>query len=78
MNVGTEAFQDGFWLIGNEGFFSGNPESDLLLGMAGGAIHDQTYAAQSPDAAGRFTGPSSRMTGASPRRSPSTSAWHGI
>ncbi|MGB7745521.1 MAG: hypothetical protein WBL41_22325, partial [Terracidiphilus sp.] len=43
MNVGTEAFQDGFWLIGNEGFFSGNPESDLLLGMAGGAIHDQTY-----------------------------------
>jgi hypothetical protein len=43
MNVGTEAFQDGFWLIGNEGFFSGNPESDLLLGLAGGAIHDQTY-----------------------------------
>ncbi len=43
MNVGTEAFQDGFWLIGNEGYFSGNPESDLLLGMAGGAIHDQTY-----------------------------------
>ena len=43
MNVGTEAFQDGFWLIGNEGFFSDNPESDLLLGMAGGAIHDQTY-----------------------------------
>ena len=43
MNVGTEAFQDGFWLIGNEGYFSGNPESDLLLGMAGGAIHDQTF-----------------------------------
>ncbi len=43
MNVGTEAFQDGFWLIGNEGFFSGSPESDLLLGLAGGAIHDQTY-----------------------------------
>jgi hypothetical protein len=43
MNVGTEAFQDGFWLIGNEGFFSDNPESDLLLGMAGGAIHDQTF-----------------------------------
>jgi Carboxypeptidase regulatory-like domain len=43
MNAGTEAFQDGYWLIGNEGFFSGNPESDLLLGLAGGAIHDQTY-----------------------------------
>ena len=49
MNVGTEAFQDGFWLIGSEGFFSGNsvegapgnPEADLLLGLAGGEIHDQ-------------------------------------
>ncbi len=43
MNVGTEAFQDGFLLIGNEGFFSGSPESDLLLGLAGGAIHDQSF-----------------------------------
>ena len=51
MNVGTEAFQDGFWLVGN-GFnysgnnaanINGNPEADLLLGLTGGAIHDQTY-----------------------------------
>jgi hypothetical protein len=60
MNAGTEAFQDGFWLIGSGGYFSGytcpagspsscvstpgNPEADLLLGITGGAIHDQTYA----------------------------------
>jgi hypothetical protein len=59
MNVGTEAFQDGYWLIGSGGYFSGytcptgspsscistagNPEADLLLGITGGAIHDQTY-----------------------------------
>ena len=49
MNVGTEAFQDGFWLVGTFGNFTGagvapgNPEADLLMGMAGGAIHDQTY-----------------------------------
>jgi hypothetical protein len=51
MNVGTEAFQDGFWLIGNGGNFtglstagvSGNPEADFLLGITGGAIHDQTF-----------------------------------
>jgi len=44
MNVGTEAFQDGFWLVGETGFtFTGNPEADFLLGLTGGAIHDQTY-----------------------------------
>ncbi len=51
MNVGTEAFQDGFWLIGNAGNFTGlgsagiggNPEADFLLGITGGAIHDQTF-----------------------------------
>jgi hypothetical protein len=49
MNVGTEAFQDGFWLIGSGGYFTsygsapGNPEADLLLGITGGAIHDQSY-----------------------------------
>jgi len=51
MNVGTEAFQDGFWLIGNGGNFTGlssanilgNPEADFLLGITGGAIHDQTF-----------------------------------
>ncbi|MGB9028639.1 MAG: carboxypeptidase-like regulatory domain-containing protein [Acidobacteriaceae bacterium] len=49
MNVGTEEFQDGFWLVGTFGDFSGagvapgNSEADLLMGMTGGAIHDQTY-----------------------------------
>jgi hypothetical protein len=44
MNVGTEAFQDGFWLVGETGFtYTGNPEADFLLGLTGGAVHDQTY-----------------------------------
>ena len=49
MNVGSEAFADGFWLVGVLGNFTGNatapgnPEADLLLGLTGGAIHDQTY-----------------------------------
>ncbi len=51
MNVGTEAFQDGFWIVGNGGNFTGssaagvggNPEADLLLGITGLAIHDQTF-----------------------------------
>jgi hypothetical protein len=51
MNVGTEAFQDGFWINGVGGNFtgnsganiSGNSEADFLLGMTGLAIHDQTY-----------------------------------
>ncbi|WP_433983592.1 carboxypeptidase-like regulatory domain-containing protein [Tunturiibacter empetritectus] len=51
MNVGTEAFQDGFWIIGNGGNFSGlssasiggSPQADFLLGITGLAIHDQTF-----------------------------------
>jgi hypothetical protein len=51
MNVGTEAFQDGFWIIGAFGNFTGlnsanilgNPMADFLLGIPGIAIHDQTY-----------------------------------
>ncbi len=49
MNVGTAAFGAGFWLVGTFGNFSGagvapgNPEADLLMGIVGGAIHDQTY-----------------------------------
>ena len=51
MNVGTEAFQDGFWIIGNAGNFTGsssanvggNPAADYLLGITGLAIHDQTF-----------------------------------
>lgn len=60
MNVGTEAFGDGFWIVGNGGNFTGytcptagapancvsvagNPAADLLSGITGLAIHDQTF-----------------------------------
>lgn len=53
MNVGTEAFQDGFWIpaaIGNFSGFasstvnvSGSAEADLLMGLVGVAEHDQTF-----------------------------------
>ncbi len=49
MNVGTEAFQDGFWIVGLFGAFTsvgsapGNTEADLLMGMTGLAVHDQVY-----------------------------------
>jgi hypothetical protein len=43
MNVGTEEFQDGYWLVGGFGDFTGSPVADLLMGIVGGAIHDQTY-----------------------------------
>ncbi|RSL18503.1 carboxypeptidase family protein [Edaphobacter aggregans] len=51
MNVGTEAFQDGFWIIGNGGNFSGlstanipgSPPADFMIGITGLAIHDQTF-----------------------------------
>jgi len=53
MNVGTEAFQDGFWIPGAIGNFTGyasssvnvpgNPEADYLLGLVGVSLHDQTF-----------------------------------
>ena len=58
MNVGAEAFQDGFWIPGAGGNFTGlttkctvqpcatipgNPEADFLLGITGLALHDQTF-----------------------------------
>ena len=49
MNVGAEAFQDGFWIPGVAGNFSGtasvpgNPEADVLMGLLGLAEHDQTF-----------------------------------
>jgi Carboxypeptidase regulatory-like domain len=53
MNVGTEAFQDGFWIPGAIGTFSGysnssttvpgSPEADLVLGLVGVSQHDQTF-----------------------------------
>ena len=41
MNVGAEAFQDGFWIP--LGSFSGNPEADLSLGFVSISEHDQTF-----------------------------------
>jgi hypothetical protein len=51
MNVGAEAFQDGFWIIGGGDNFTGlssaniagNPEADFVLGITGLAEHDQTF-----------------------------------
>jgi hypothetical protein len=41
MNVGTEAFQDGFWIpFGN---YSNNPVADILQGYTNVALHDQTF-----------------------------------
>ena len=41
MNVRTNGFQDGYWIL--SGFWSGNPEADFALGLASLAIHDQTF-----------------------------------
>ena len=41
MNVRTNGFQDGFFLM--FGAYTGDPAADLLLGQMGGAIHDQTF-----------------------------------
>src|ERR1700680_2034609 len=53
MNVGAEAFQDGFWIPGAIGNFSGfsstnvnvpgSAEADLMLGLVGVSNHDQTF-----------------------------------
>jgi Carboxypeptidase regulatory-like domain len=53
MNVGTEAFQDGFWIPGVIGTFSGysdatasipgNAEADFVMGLVGVSEHDQTF-----------------------------------
>ena len=41
MNVGAEAFQDGFWIP--FGLYSGSPVADSLLGLTSVALHDQTF-----------------------------------
>src|SRR5487761_509158 len=41
MNVRTEGFQDGYWIL--SGGWTGEPEADFLLGLASLAIHDQTF-----------------------------------
>jgi hypothetical protein len=44
MNVLTNGFQDGFFLVGgNFGSYTGDTSADLLLGQVGGALHDQTF-----------------------------------
>jgi hypothetical protein len=53
MNTGAEAFQDGFWIPGVAGNFSGftkgavsipgNPQADVLMGLLGLSEHDQTF-----------------------------------
>jgi hypothetical protein len=44
MNVETNGFQDGFFLLfGGGGSYTGDNAADLLLGQVGGAIHDQTF-----------------------------------
>src|SRR6202000_2659643 len=50
-NIGTDAFQDGFWIVGIAGNFTGNSalnlagnsEADFLQGITGLAVHDQKY-----------------------------------
>src|SRR5579872_4573461 len=41
MNVETNGFQDGYFLM--FGGYTGDATADLLLGQIGGAIHDQTF-----------------------------------
>ena len=41
MNVQTEGFQDGYWII--TGLWTNNPVSDFLQGLPSLAIHDQTF-----------------------------------
>jgi hypothetical protein len=41
MNVMTNGFQDGYFLLG--GFATGDSAADLLIGQPFGAIHDQTF-----------------------------------
>jgi hypothetical protein len=53
MNTGAEAFQDGFWIPGVAGTFTGltsgavsipgNFEADVLMGLLGLSEHDQTF-----------------------------------
>jgi len=44
MNVETNGFQDGYFILnGGSGSFTGDDTADLLLGQVSGAIHDQTF-----------------------------------
>jgi hypothetical protein len=41
MNVLTEGFQDGYWIM--TGLWTGEPQADFLLGLTSLAIHDQSF-----------------------------------
>jgi hypothetical protein len=44
MNVMTNGFQDGYFILnGGTSSFTGDDAADLLVGQVGGAIHDQTF-----------------------------------
>jgi hypothetical protein len=44
MNVMTNGFQDGYFILnGGLGSFTGDDIADLLMGQVSGAIHDQTF-----------------------------------
>jgi Carboxypeptidase regulatory-like domain len=44
MNVRTNGFQDGYFILnGGAGSYTGDDVADLLLGQVSGAIHDQTF-----------------------------------
>jgi hypothetical protein len=44
MNVETNGFQDGYFILsGGASSFTGDNAADLLMGQVGGAIHDQTF-----------------------------------
>ena len=65
MNVGTEAFQDGFWIP--LGFFSGNPIADITLGLPTSLNTTRLSTARSPGAAGKSSAHTFRTIGASLR-----------
>jgi hypothetical protein len=61
MNVGTEGFQDGYWVLtgsftGNGAANAGSPIADFMQGMSDLGIHDQTFPSDSTYAGGPVTG----------------------
>ena len=87
MNVGTEAFQDGFWIIGSGGNFTGlsslnlGGQSPRLISCSGSRVWPfmtRPMRAPSPAGAGKSTVLSPKIIGGSHPPSPSISAWRGI
>jgi len=61
LNVGTNAFQDGFLVFTN--IWAGDNMADFALGLPDLALHDQTFQVRLLDAAGNYFAPISRMIG---------------